>query len=49
VEDLVAAVRRLRPQNPVDLTVVRGDKVKTVRVPALGTSQALGADLATVA
>jgi serine protease DegQ len=49
LEDLVAAVRRLRPENPVKLTVIRGDKVKQVQVPALGASLALGADLAIVA
>jgi S1-C subfamily serine protease len=48
-EDLVAAVRRLRPQDPVALTIVRGDKARTVQVPALGASQALSADLAIVA
>jgi S1-C subfamily serine protease len=48
--DLVAAIRRLRPQNPVVLTIIRGDKVRQeVQVPALGASQALGADLAIVA
>ena len=49
VGDLVAAVRRLRPQDPVDLTIVRADKVRHVQVPALGASQALAADLAIVA
>jgi S1-C subfamily serine protease len=49
LEDLVAAVRRLRPPNPVDVTVIRGDKRLHVQVPALGTSQALTADLAVVA
>ena len=33
VGDLVAAVRRLRPQDPVDLTIVRADKVRHVQVP----------------
>ena len=45
VNDLVAAVRRLRPQVPVEVTIVRGDKVRTVQVPALGASQATTADL----
>jgi S1-C subfamily serine protease len=48
-EDLVAAVRRLRPHNPVDLTIIRANKVIDVPVPALGTSQALTADLGIVA
>jgi S1-C subfamily serine protease len=48
-EDLVAAVRRLKPKDPVDLTIVRGDKVSHVQVPALGASQPLAADLAVVA
>jgi S1-C subfamily serine protease len=47
--DLVAAVRRLRPQDPVDLTLIRNDKITHVQVPALGTSQALTADVALVA
>jgi len=49
VGDLVAAVRHLRPQDPVDLTLIRNDKITHVQVPALGTSQALTADLAIVA
>jgi putative serine protease PepD len=48
-EDLVAAVRRLKPKDPVDLTIVRGDKISHVQVPALGASQPLAADLAVVA
>jgi S1-C subfamily serine protease len=47
--DLVAALRALRPQDPVELTVIRNDKIRKVQVPALGTSQALAADLAIVA
>jgi S1-C subfamily serine protease len=47
--DLVAAVRRLRPQDPVDLTLIRNDKITHVQVPALGTSQPLTADVALVA
>jgi S1-C subfamily serine protease len=47
--DLVAAVRELRPKDPVDLTVIRGDKRIHVQVAGLGTSQALGADLEIVA
>jgi len=49
VGDLVAAVRRLVPQSPVDLTIIRADKIRHVQVPALGASQALAADLAIVA
>jgi len=47
--DLVAAVRRLVPGSPVDLTIVRADKLVHVQVRALGASQALAADLAIVA
>jgi len=47
--DLVAAVRRLVPGSPVDLAIVRADKLVHVQVPALGASQALAADLAIVA
>jgi S1-C subfamily serine protease len=47
--DLVAAVRRLKPKDPLDLTIIRADKVRHVQVPALGASQALVADLAIVA
>ena len=47
--DLVAAVRRLVPGSPVDLTIVRNDKLLHVQVPTLGASQALAADLAIVA
>src|SRR5262249_56709685 len=35
VGDLVAAVRRLLPQSPVDLTIIRADKVTHVQVPTL--------------
>jgi S1-C subfamily serine protease len=48
VGDLVAALRQLRPQDPVELTLIRNDKIRKVQVPALGTSQALSADLAIV-
>ena len=43
VGDLVAALRRLRPQDPIDLTLIRADKVKRVQIAALGTSQAVPA------
>jgi len=49
INDLVAAIRRLRPQDSVDLTLIRNDKITHVQVAALGTSQALTADLGLVA
>ena len=46
--ELVAAVRRLKPGDPVEFTVVRGDK--RVEVPvALGVSVATPADWLVVA
>ena len=47
--DLVAAIRRVRPQDPIDITLVRADKVKHVQISALGTSQAIPAGLDPVA
>jgi S1-C subfamily serine protease len=48
VGDLVAALRRLKPGDPVEFTVVRGAKRERVTVP-LGASLAAGADWLVVA